>query len=289
MNPLATALVTIRRSPYQSLVSMLILSFTFFVAYSFSFFLAGSEVVLRFFETRPQVIAFFEIEADGQEINEVAAMMSEKPYVSEIKLVSKDDALKIYQEENKDDPLLLELVTAQILPASIEVSGRTIEDLPQIKSDLESFENVEEVVLQQDIVESLINWTTSIRLIGIVSVLLLAFTSFLIMVAVIGMKVVSKRPAITIMRLIGATKWFISSPYVFEGILYGLVSSIIGWGVSFAALLYLTPWLKSFLSTIPIFPIPPAFFALQLSIGTLAGMLLGAYAGGVAVGRMMKK
>jgi cell division transport system permease protein len=289
MNPLSSALVTMRRSPYQSLASIVILSFTFFVAYVFSFFLVGSEVVLRFFETRPQVIAFFEIEADPGQINELGKQIKEKDYVSEIKLVSKEEALMIYQEENKDDPLLLELVTAQILPASIEVSGYNIDDLVKIKGDLEKFDNVDEVILQQDIIESLSGWTSSIRMVGLVSVILLGFVSLLIMIVVIGMKVVAKRPAIAIMSLIGATKWFIKSPFVFEGIMYGLVSSLIGWGLSFVGLLYITPWLKEFLGTIPIFPIAPAFYALQLSIGTLGGILLGAFAGSIAVGRMIKK
>jgi len=289
MNPLSTALVTMRRSPYQSLVSIVILTFTFFVAYCFSFFLAGSEAVLRFFETRPQVIAFFDINAGSEQINQVGQTMKEKSYVSSIKIVSKDEALKIYQDENKDDPLLLELVTAQILPASIEVSGYNIEDLTKIKSDLSSYEKIEEVVLQDSLVESLSGWTNSIRLVGGVSVILLSLVSLMIMVTVIGMKVVAKRPAIKIMRLIGATSWFIRSPFVFEGIVYGLVSSLLGWGLSYVALLYITPWLTEFLANIPIFPIPPAFYALQLGVGTGLGMMLGAIAGGVAVGRMIKK
>lgn len=289
MNPLSTALVTMRRSPYQSLVSIIILTFTFFVAYCFSFFLAGSEVVLRFFETRPQVIAFFDINAGNEQINQVGQAMQEKSYVSGIKIVSKDEALKIYQDENKDDPLLLELVTAQILPASIEVSGYSIDDLAKIKSDLGNYEKIDEVVLQESLIESLSGWTTSIRLAGFVSVVLLGFVSLLIMITVIGMKVVAKRPAIKIMRLIGATSWYIRSPFVFEGVLYGLVSSLLGWGASYAALLYVTPWLTEFLANIPVFPIPPAFYALQLGVGTGFGMLLGAIAGGMAVGRMIKK
>ena len=289
MTPFSSALVTMRRSPYQSLASILILSFTFFVAYSFSLFLVGSEVVLQFFETRPQVIAFFEIETTNDQIKRVTEEIIEKDFVSDIEFVSKEEALEIYREENKDDPLLLELVTAQILPASLEVSGRNIEDLPRIREVLEDYEGIDEVILQQDIIDSLSSWTRSIRLVGMISVALLGLVSLLIMVIIIGMKVVTKRPAIKIMRLIGATKWFIKSPFVFEGVLYGLVSSLLGWGGSVIALLYLTPWLKEFLGSIPIFPVPVAFYAVQLGVGTVLGMLLGAFAGAVAVGRMIKK
>ncbi len=289
MNTLTTAFLNIRRSPYQSLAAVLLLSLTFFVGYTFSLFLLGSEHVLRYFETRPQVIGFFELDTSTTVINELAQGMAEKPYVTEVKLVSQEEALEIYQEENKDDPLLLELVTSQILPASIEVSGTAISDLPQIKSDLEQVQGIDEVILQQDVIESLASWTQTIRIVGGSSVLLLGVTSLLIMIIIIGMKVVTKRPAITIMRMIGATSWFIQSPFVYEGMIYGIISSVIGWTLSFVGLLYLTPWLKSFVGGIPLFPVPWPIFALQLSIGTLVGVLLGAIAGSIAVARMIKR
>lgn len=289
MNSFTTALVQMRRSPYQSLAAILMVSLTFFVGYAFSMFLLGSEKVLQYFETRPQVIAFFEIDTPDQTITQVEEALRSKSYVTDVKVVSKEQALEMYQQENADDPLLLELVTAQILPASIEVSGVSVEVLPQIKEDLETQSSVEEVVLQQDIIESLSAWTRSIRLIGLASMSILALTSLLIMIIVIGMKVVSKRAAIQIMHIIGATRWFIKSPFLFEGVFYGFLGSLIGWSVTFLGFLYLMPWLRNFLGPINILPVPPAFFVMQLSIGTLVGMILGSMAGSIAVGRMIKR
>jgi cell division transport system permease protein len=289
MNSFSTALVNMRRSPYQSMAAILLLTVTFFVGYIFSLFAVGSEKILQYFETRPQVIAFFNLDTDAQTINEVATQLDNESYITDIKLVSKEEALNMYQEENKDDPLLLELVTSQILPASIEVSASSLDDLKKVKDILEQNDAVDEVVLQEDILESLARWTTNLRLVGIAIIIILATTSLLLMVIVIGMKVVTRRPAINIMRIIGATKWFIRSPFVFEGLLYGLLSSILGWSGALATLFYLTPDIKNFLGPIPLFPIDPAFFAVQLSVGTLVGMILGAMAGSLAVGRVMRK
>ncbi|PIR58931.1 MAG: hypothetical protein COU69_02905 [Candidatus Pacebacteria bacterium CG10_big_fil_rev_8_21_14_0_10_56_10] len=286
---LTSALVTIRRSPYQALAAVLLLSLTFFVAYAFSLFLAGSQLVLQYFETRPQVIAFFELDTPAADINQAEQTIRTRPYVTETRVVTKEQALEIYKQENQEDPLLLELVTADILPASLEVSGTSVEDLPQIKTDLEGLGGIDEVVLEQDIVESLAAWTRSIRIIGFVSTAILGVASFLIMVVVIGMKVVNKRRAIGVMRIIGATKWFVRTPFVVEGMLYGLISSLIGWSLTFAGLLYLTPWLKDFLGPVPIFPVSPLVFVIQLSAGTLVGLVIGAFAGAVAVGRVMRQ
>lgn len=288
MKNLTTALTTIRRSPYQSMAAILLLSVTFFVSYSFSLFTYGSEQILKYFETRPQVVAFFEVDAPETDIQGAYDALREKSYVTDISLVTKDDALLLYQEENRDDPLLLELVTSQILPASVEVSGQTLGDLQRIKTDLEGLQGIDEVVLQEDVLDALASWTSSIRLVGVISISVLAFTSLLIMIIIIGMKVVTKRPAILIMRIIGASNWFVRSPFIYEGMVYGLISSTLGWGASYAGLLYLTPALKEFLGPIQLFPVQLELLIIQYLGGTVLALLLGALAGSIAVSRVMR-
>ena len=288
MNSFSTAVTNIRRSPFQSITAMIITTVTLFVAYSFSLMILGTQQILNYFETRPQVIGFFELDASSEEINQVGQKMVQKSYVKDVQLITQEEALSTYRAENKDDPLLLELVTADILPASIEVSADEISSLVQVKNDLEGLTEIEEVVFQQDIIDSLTSWTTSVRYIGIAAVVVLGLTSFLIITALISMKVTHRKKTIQVMNFLGASNWFITAPFFFEGVIYGLIGSLVGWIVMFSALLYLTPWLKNFLGTISILPVPWEVFALQLSIGTLTTVLLGGFAGATAVKRMMK-
>jgi len=289
MNSITTALTAMRRSPYQTLAAVIMLSLTCFVAYAFSLLIIGTETVLTYFETRPQVIAFFELDTPTDNIQQLAEVMRQKPYVNEVSLVSKEQALELYKEDNQDDPLLLELVTADILPASIEVSGKTGGDLDQIERDLDQATDVEDVVFQKDVTESLTSWTESIRFIGIGSVALLGLTSFLIIMVIIGIKITAKKQAINIMRIIGATRWYIKGPFMVEGMLYGLMSSILGWSAMFGGLLYLTPWLQDFLGSVPLLPVPYSFLAMQLGIGTLIAMIVGAFAASTAAQRLIKR
>lgn len=288
MNSLSTALTNIRRSPFQSVTAMAITTVTLFVAYSFSLMILGTQQILNYFETRPQVIGFFELDSSPQEINQVSAEMQQKSYVDTVKVITQEEALTTYREENSDDPLLLELVTADILPASIEVSADEISSLAQVKDDLEKTTGVEEVVFQKDIIDSLTSWTTSVRYIGLATVAVLGFTSFLIITALISLKVTHRKKSIQVMNFLGASSWFIKAPFFFEGIIYGLVGSFLGWGMMYVALLYLTPWLKNFLGTIALLPVPWEIFVLQLSIGSLISIFLGGFAGTVAVKRMIK-
>lgn len=289
MNAFSSALTAMRRSPYQTLIACIMVSLTCFVGYVFSLFLYSAENILQYFETRPQVIAFFELSTPTSVITELQAQMIQKPYVETATVVSKEQALELYKEDNEDDPLLLELVTADILPASIEVSGQDADDLPQIKSDLEQATGVDEVVYQQDVINSLATWTSSVRLIGIGGVLLLSITSFLIIMSTIGIKITAKRHTIHIMRIIGATGWYIKAPFMIEGMLYGLIGSLFGWSLMVAGVLYLTPWLRDFLGSVPLLPFPPLVFGTQLAVGTLLAMGIGAIAALLAVQRFIKR
>ena len=289
MNALTAALTTIRRSPYQALVSILMMTVTFFVVYVFSFFVAGTQKVLTYFETQPQVIAFFELETPETSIQSLEKKMQEQWYVESVKIVTQEEALKIYQEDNKTDPLLLELVTADILPASIEVAAKDLDSLVLVKEELEKAPDVEDVEYQEGIVETLSSWTQSVRTIGIAAVFTLLTISFLIIMVVIAIKATHTRNTIKIMRFIGATAWYIKAPFVVEGMLYGAIGSILGFGATVAALMYSSPWISSFLGEIKIFPIPMELFAAQVGIGTLGGLMLGGFAGLIAVQRLIKQ
>lgn len=283
------AFTQMRRTPYQALGAILVLFITFFVGYAFSLLLYGSEHVLRFVETRPQVTAFFKSDTTEADIRGIENDMLVKPYVAKVKVVTKNDALALYKEENKRDPLLLELVTADILPASIEVSGKEIGSLEQIQKDLEVYKSkVDEIVFQKSIIDSLARWTMVIRWVGITIISVLGVTSLIIMMVVLSMKVSMKRQEIGIMRLLGATSWYINGPFLIEGMSYGLFGALLSWGVVTVGVLYATPWIIDFFGEIPVLPIPWSFLALQVGVGLAIGALSGAIASMLALRRFIK-
>jgi cell division transport system permease protein len=94
---------------------------------------------------------------------------------------------------------------------------------------------------------------------------------------------------ISIMRLIGATRWYVKRPFMAEGMMYGFLGSLIGWGIATGIVFYLAPDIKSFVTDISLFPIPLEFLAIQLGAGLLAGTLLGAFAGLFAGQRLIRQ
>lgn len=288
MKNFKTAWHNIRRSPYQALAAVLIMMLTFASISFFTFLLLGSSKIINYFESKPQVTAFFKNDAKQSEINDLEDSLGSQDKIASVKFVSKEEALKIYQEQNKDDPLLLDLVTADTLPASLEISTVKIEDLNSVYNTLRNSPLIQEVVFQKDVVSSLTSWTNALRKIGIGLIALLSIVSVFIMVTIIGIKISQKKEDIEIMKLIGATNWYIRWPFIFEGMFYGVVGAVIGWSVPSLILWYFTPFLSSFLKGIPILPVSPIFLAELLGIEILLAIFLGAFSSFLAVLRYLR-
>lgn len=288
MKFIRTAWRNIRRSPYQAVAAIFVMMLTFLAFSVFALIIFASSGIVNYFESKPQVTAFFRDGAKQKDIDTLANTFRESDLVSGVKFVSKEDALKIYKEQNKNDPLLLDLVTAEILPASLEISTHKIEDLSLISDTLKKSTIVQEVVFQKDVVSTLTSWTSALRKIGFSVVVILALVSTFIMVTIIGIKISQKRADIETMRLIGAGSWYIRWPFIIEGVFYGFFGAFIGWLVSVGILLYVTPYLSSFLRGIPIFPISPVFLLELLGLEVLVAIILGAFSSYLAVLRYLK-
>lgn len=261
----------IKRSPYQAIVATSVCFLTFFALLTFLILAAGSQSTLRYFESKPQVIVFFKEGTTNQDISALQNALNQDERVTSTKYVSKEEALKIYQERNKNDPTLLELVTANILPASLEISTKDPSDLQSIAELLKDEPAISEVIVPEDVVETLTSVTSVIRGVGIAVVGLLMIFATLVILMIIGFKIRLKRAEIETMRLMGASPNFVRKPFILEGIFYGAVGATSAWIVSYLLLWYFTPFLQGFLGEVNLLPVNPLFM-----LGLLAASLLGA-------------
>lgn len=279
----------IRRSPYQSIAASLIMSLTFLTISVFSILTIISVRLIDYFESRPQLSVFFADTAERSEIEAVRQRLQSTGKTESIKFVSKDEALAIYKEQNKDDPMLLDLVTADILPASLDVQAKEATDLSSLAQIAKGSESVDEVVFQKDIVDTLVKFTNGLRQIGIVIISVLVLVSVFVILTIIGIKITVRREEIEIMKLIGASNWFIRTPFLLEGMFYGAVGAIVGWGVSYGVLyVYATPKIISFFGSVPVLPIAPLLMFEMLGVLIVTAILLGAFSSFLAVLRYLK-
>jgi len=277
---MSTAIKNIRRSPYQALSAIFIVSLTLFIVGIFGLVTAASQEILNNFETKPQIIAYLK---DGHTTEQVGGLLSSLNSTSGVKkavYISKNDALELYKKSVGNDPVLLGtvtdwgIVTADILPASIEITAEKPDLFKNIAATLEKSDIVsvtptgkKEIDFPQDVITELTKWTNAIRMGGLVLVVALTLVAILTIMTIISMKISSRRFEISTFKLMGAKNLYIIKPYLQESVIYGLVGSIVGWLGCLVTILYTTPFLAPRIGSIISFPIP--FMAMFILFGAL--------------------
>lgn len=297
MNILKTSWTHIRRSPYQAMAAIITMFLTLLLSGVFFLVSVSSVFILKYFESKPQITVFFMDKSSLDQAKALENSLKETGKVQATKYVSKDDALAIYKEQNKNDPLLLEMVSADILPASLEVTALDPKYLHEFIPLIKNADGVEEVVYQKDVVDALISWTSAIRLIGAILAGLFVVDALLIIMTVVGMKIAIKREEVEILTLVGASPWYIRLPFIFEGGLYGITGAVFAWSGIIGFLYWMWPTLVTFLGTIPTFHMLLAYpfssfslllAAIFLGMLTITGFVLGSVGSLIAVGRYLK-
>jgi len=283
-----TAIRNLKRSPYQSLAVVFNMTLAFFIIMVIVMLASGAEATLRFLESRPQLTAFLSDEAKPQQIELLKAKIETTGKVIAIKFISKDEALEIYRKEIKDNPLLLEMVTAKILPASLEISAKSLSYLPEISQMVKEDPLVEDVLFQEDVVSTLNAIINGLRKFGLILVSFLFTTSLINVVIVISMQVARHRREMETMSLMGATKWYIRGPFIFQGLIYGITAAVIAWLAGWLLLLYSTPFLVKFLAGVPLFPVPLIYLLAVLAGLLLLGLVIGGLGSIFSVRRFSK-
>jgi cell division transport system permease protein len=168
--------------------------------------------------------------------NDLVTNLKKIENVKAINYINKEQALKNYVELNKDN-IDLQLAinsTDNPLPASLQIKVNDPDKIDGIKTYLDKAEIKE---LQSDLtsysgdrkeaIDKIAKATSFIRKAGVVGVIVFAFISVLIIFNTIQMAIFNRRDELSIMRLLGASKWYIRGPFLVESLLIGVSSAVV--------------------------------------------------------------
>lgn len=286
------ALMGIFRHRGLSLATILVVGLTFGATSAFALFAFTTEKIINYYETRPLVSAFFKDEATEEQILALRDELLARPEVVEVTYISKEQAFGIfYSEEYKDQPELLEGIPANILPASLDVRTRNLDDLPGIAEFFRGNELVEErngVVFFQEIIDRFKTLVAFARysLLSLTSVF--ALISIFIVLATIGLIIHTMEEEIEIMALLGASPAYIRLPFIIQGAVYGVLAAILTGGLLTLAIPVAFPYVRDFFSTVSL-PDPSIAFQLQLiGVEIIFGAILGSLGSYLAVNRYLR-
>jgi cell division transport system permease protein len=165
-------------------------------------------------------------EVTQEQINAVNARLDANPQVQSYKFVSKDDAWKEMQERF---PELTEETVRNPLPASFEVIPNDADQVQTIAASLQEPlpAGVETVKYGEKKAERVLQVATIIGAIFLVGSIILLIASTLLIANTIRLSIFSRRREIEVMKLVGASNWFVRAPFMLEGLLCGLAGSVL--------------------------------------------------------------
>jgi cell division transport system permease protein len=171
------------------------------------------------------VKVFFVQEAGTREFNSVNAQLLTMPEVKNVVFVSKEDALRRMKERY---PELTQNLASNPLPASYEVTPNDADDVNLIANRLESatLAGVDKIDYAEKKTERILQVTNVIKYIFLLGSVILLAASTILIANTIRLSIFSRRREIEVMKLVGASNWFVRGPFMLEGLICGLIGAV---------------------------------------------------------------
>jgi len=151
--------------------------------------------------------------------------------VSEVTYISKEQALEKFKKDNEGSDILKE-IQGNPLPASFEVSLTSPEKVEQVALRFLTREGgyidgVDEVIYGQNYVQKLFSITAIAGSVAFLIIIILLLAAIVLIFNTIRLSIHARRKEIEVMKLVGATNWFVRIPFIFEGFFEGFIGSLI--------------------------------------------------------------
>jgi cell division transport system permease protein len=238
-----------------------------------------------------QFIVFMKADATEDQIQSVRQALAESPQVDDAKTVylDKPAAFQEFQRIFKDQKTIAESLTVNDIPPNFKVVPKTDNSdiIAAVGNQLLTKPGVIEVRFARDYVDRLQALSRMVGLVSIAMFIVLLFTAVVLIWNTIRTAMFARRREIEVMKLVGATNWFIRIPFMFEGLLHGLAGGLLAvaglYGVNFL-------WKDRVIPKIPdlaALQVSSGQFNLVVILVLVVGMLVGAIGSAVAASRFL--
>ncbi|WP_283124364.1 permease-like cell division protein FtsX [Angelakisella massiliensis] len=251
--------------------------------------------IMGYIEAMNEMVVFVQDDADQATIDALGQSLKSDRNISSVTYTSKEDALKEQMNIMEDAADLLEGLQGDEnpLPASYSIQLKDLELLDETVARINNMPGVNYAVAPTDVAATLVDVKKGVSTAGFLIVAILGMVSVIIVSNTIKVTVFNRRKEISIMKYVGATDTFIRIPFLVEGMIIGLVSALLAFGLLWAGYDYVLRWLgetgSSWLQMAYANLIPFDSIGLQLLGGfTAAGVSFGVLGSLFFLGRYLK-
>jgi len=273
------ALRNMRQWPVLCSAAILTMAVALTTVATFFLVVINIQSLARTWSEEVQVVAYFQTPPAPTELAALVTQIEDLPEVKQALFVSKTEAFQRFAARLGDDAGLLEGVSHDLLPASLEIAlqktARNREGVARVVAALKKDRRFDELRFGQEWLERFEKFIELLKFVGLVLGSFFLFAALFIVSNTIKLTLYARRDELEIMALVGATKNFIQVPFLLEGALQGLFSGILALGfLSLSFQLLVKKSLQSFWLT------PVDFNAVFLAgsqqlVLVLSGVLLG--------------
>lgn len=243
------------RNFWLSSAATAIMVITLFIISSLFVLNALATVSLSTLQEKVDISIYFKLDTSEQVIRQIQRQVELLPEVKSLLYLPSVAAREKFRELHKDEPLLVESVEQftegeNPFPASLAVRVNKLTDYETIINlfkDPKFTPYVKKITDKRDIVDRLNRIITGVGRIGFSLTAIFSAITVIVMFNTIKLTIYNRREEIEIMRLVGASNWFIRGPFVIEGIFYGLAGALVTAALLYPILLVLTPKISAFL------------------------------------------
>ena len=291
------AIDSIKGNPFVNVITIGVISVSFLILGGFIALFGNIASLLTDWEQRVQIEAYLKDGLSDDRIKDLQNLIASLEGVGEVNYISKDDAIKRFADEMPAIAGLVEDLGEPPLPSSIRIvleeGHREFIKVEALAVRLGKMQGVDDVVYGQEWLEKFSGFISLLKLFGLILALFLLLTTTFIISNTIRLALYARKEELEIMKLLGATNFFMKTPFLIEGLLQGLI----GASASIASLyaLYSIFVVKlassSSLSIISLSSgsFQPSFLSLEAIFYLLiCGMVLGLFGSFVSLGRFLK-
>jgi len=242
------------RNFWLSLVTVIILVLTLFSITLVAGVNVIAERAIESVQEKVDVSVYFKSDVSEEEVLNVRYRVEELSQVETVSYVSEEEALATFKERHADDPIILdsiELLDDNPLGATLIIKASSIDDYPLILAVLDSAAYADLIQDRnyddnQEVISRLSTLSTRIERIGIIISGIFVVIAVLIIFNTIRINIYTHREEIGIMKLVGATNWFVRAPFLVESIMYAFFAVAISLAILYPLLGVIAPQVDNF-------------------------------------------
>lgn len=191
--------------------------------------------VTNSWEAKVEISTFLRDDASSGEIRGLESEIAQMPEVEDVTYVSKAQAYEEFKQTYADTPQLYEALSPDSLPASLRIALTDAQYTQEVAGRIQGTTGVDEVRFGGEIIRRLLQVNTLLRTVTLVLSVILMVASAALIANTIRLGIYARREEIGIMKLVGATNWFIRIPFMLEGLAAALMGALVAAGIVWLA------------------------------------------------------